>query len=46
MGMKTLEMSLADLYKDGKVTYEDALSRSSRQDELKRLMKSASYIAP
>ena len=43
MGMKTLEMSLADLYKNGQVAYEDALSRSSRQDELKRLMKSVSY---
>lgn len=43
IGMKTLEMALAELYKDGKVTYEDALSRSSRQDELKRLMKSTNY---
>ena len=45
-GMRTLEMSLADLYKNGQVTYEDALSRSSRQDELKRLMKSTSYVTP
>lgn len=43
IGMRTLEMSLADLYKNGTVTYDDALSRSSRQDELKRLMKSTSY---
>ena len=44
--MKTLEMSLADLYKDGSISYEDALSRSRRQDELKRLMKTTSYIVP
>ena len=46
MGMRTLEMSLADLYKEGKVSFDDALSRSSRQDELKRLMKTTSYIMP
>ena len=45
IGMRTLEMSLAELYKSGTITYEDALSRSSRQDELKRLMKSATYNA-
>ena len=38
MGMQTLEMSLANLHKEGKITLEDAMSRSSRPDELKRLM--------
>ena len=36
VGMQTLEMSLAKLYKNKLVTLEDALSRSSRPDELKR----------
>ncbi len=36
VGMQTLEMSLANLYKNKLVTLEDALSRSSRPDELKR----------
>ena len=36
MGMQTLEMALATLYKNKLVTLEDALSRSSRPDELKR----------
>ena len=44
--MQAFAQSLADLYKNGQVTYEDALSRSSRQDELKRLMKSTSYVTP
>ncbi len=38
VGMQTLEMSLAELHKAGKITLEDAMSRSSRPDELKRLM--------
>ena len=36
MGMQTLEMALATLYKNKLVTIEDALARSSRPDELKR----------
>ena len=39
IGMQTLEMALAGLYKQGVITIEDALSRSSRPDELKRLMQ-------
>ena len=35
-GMETLEMSLAKLYKNKLITLEDALSRSSRPEELKR----------
>lgn len=38
VGMQTLEMSLAELHKAGKITLEDAMSRSSRPDELKRIM--------
>ncbi len=38
MGMQTLEMSLASLHKEGKITLEDAMARSSRPEELKRIM--------
>ena len=36
-GMQTLEIALKDLYKAGKVTMEDALQKSQRPDEFKRL---------
>ena len=36
IGMQTLEMSLANLYKQKLITLEDAMSRTSRPDELKR----------
>lgn len=36
-GMQTLEAALANLYKQGLVTAEDALMKSQRPDELKRL---------
>ena len=36
VGMETLEMSLAKLYKNKLITLEDALARSSRPEELKR----------
>lgn len=39
LGMQTLEMSLANLYKQGLITLEDALSRTSRPEELKRQMQ-------
>ena len=39
LGMQTLEMALANLYKQGTISIEDALSRTSRPDELKRLMQ-------
>jgi len=38
LGMQTLEMSLSTLYKDGKISLEDAMARSSRPEELKRIM--------
>lgn len=37
-GMQTLESALADLYRKGLVTADDALSKSSRPDELKRML--------
>lgn len=36
-GMQTLEIALKDLYKAGKITMEDALQKSQRPDEFKRL---------
>lgn len=38
LGMQTLEMSLKDLYQKNLISLEDAISRSSRPDELKRIM--------
>jgi twitching motility protein PilT len=38
LGMQTLEKVLADLYKSGMITYEAAISKSSRADELQRLI--------
>ena len=37
-GMQTLETALANLYKQKLISAEDALSKSSRPDELKRLI--------
>ncbi len=39
LGMQTLEASLADLCNRKLVTYEDALAKTSRQEEFKRLLK-------
>ncbi len=41
VGMETLEMSLAKLYKRKLITLEDALARSSRPEELKRQIQGA-----
>ena len=38
MGMQTMEMALARLVNEGKATYEDAVSKSSKPDELDRLI--------
>ncbi|OAB57920.1 type IV pili twitching motility protein PilT [Phormidium willei BDU 130791] len=38
MGMQTMEMALARLVNEGKVTYEDAISKTSKIDELDRLI--------
>ena len=40
LGMQTLEMALANLYKQKLITLEDALSKTSRPDELKRMIAS------
>lgn len=40
MGMQTLEMALANLYKQNLIALEDALSKTSRPEELKRLLNS------
>ena len=42
LGMQTLEMALANLYNQRLITMEDALSKTSRPDELKRLMNTRS----
>ena len=38
LGMQTLEMALKSLYKQHIITLEDALARSSRPDDLRRLL--------
>ncbi|MGC9502466.1 type IV pilus twitching motility protein PilT [Baaleninema sp.] len=38
VGMQTMEMCLARLVNEGKVTYEEAMSKSSKVDELDRLV--------
>ncbi len=40
MGMQTLETALATLYKEGHITLEDALAKTSKPAELKRLIQS------
>ena len=37
-GMQTIEMALKDLYLQKKITMEDALSKTSRPEEFKRLV--------
>lgn len=37
-GMQTLESHLKDLYQSGKVTLEDAMSKTARPDDFKRLI--------
>ena len=38
LGMQTLEMALASLYKQKLITLEDALAKTSRPEELKRMI--------
>jgi twitching motility protein PilT len=38
LGMQTLEMVLADLYKAGTISFDNAIGKSSRADELQRLI--------
>lgn len=53
LGMQTLEKVLADLYKSGSISFESAMSKTSRPDELQRLIggsqnpaKSGAYATP
>ncbi len=45
MGMKTMEQSLADLVKEGKVSFEDAMAKSGKPEELQRLVGAATGSA-
>lgn len=38
LGMRTLERVLADLYKSGQISFEYAMSKTSKTDELQRLI--------
>ena len=38
LSMQTLEKVLADLYKSGTISFESAMSKTSRPDELQRLI--------
>lgn len=40
LGMQTLEMALSNLYKQKLITLEDALTKTSRPEELKRMINS------
>ncbi|MBX2861385.1 MAG: type IV pilus twitching motility protein PilT [Vampirovibrio sp.] len=42
--MQTMEMALKDLYQKGYVTLEDALSKSSRPDDMKRLISGQALV--
>lgn len=39
LGMRTFEQSLRDLYSRGEVTYQEAMTHSTRPDELARMLK-------
>lgn len=41
IGMQTLETALKDLYQQGSVLYEDIMSKTSRPDDLKRMLVTA-----
>lgn len=46
LGMRTMEMALAELYKTNKVSWEAAMSKASKADELERLIGPAPVGAP
>lgn len=46
LGMQTMEMSLAALYKDGKISWEAGMAKSSKPDELERLIGPAPATPP
>ena len=39
LGMKTFEQSLRDLYARGEITYQEAMTHTTRPDELARMLK-------
>lgn len=41
LGMQTLESALANLYKSGQISFDAAMSKTSKPDELQRLMGGA-----
>ncbi|MGB3495033.1 MAG: type IV pilus twitching motility protein PilT [Elainellaceae cyanobacterium] len=45
LGMRTLERVLADLYKSGQISFESAMSRTSKTDELQRLINAGGGAA-
>lgn len=46
LGMQTLEKVLSDLYKAGTISFESAMSKTSRPDELQRLLAGAGGPPP
>lgn len=46
LGMRTMEMALAQLYKDGKITWGDAIGKAVVPDELERLIGPNPELAP
>ena len=38
LGMQTMEMSLANLYREGKITWADGMSKAAKPDELEALI--------
>ncbi len=45
LGMRTLERVLADLYKSGQISFESAMSKTSKTDELQRLINAGGTTA-
>ena len=45
LGMQTLEKVLADMYKAGKITFEAAVSKTSKADEFQRLAAGSAPVA-
>ena len=46
LGMQTLEKVLSDLYKAGTISFEAAMSKTSKTDELQRLIGGVPGTAP
>ncbi|MBC7972057.1 MAG: type IV pilus twitching motility protein PilT [Verrucomicrobia bacterium] len=46
LGMQTLEKVLADMYKAGSISFEAAMSKTSRPDEIQRLIGGATAGTP